>query len=106
MRESEYQSVLIRRLRSLFPECFILKNDASYIQGIPDLLLLFQDKWAALEVKASNHEPYQPNQRYYVELLNEMSFAARITPQNEAEVLHALQHSFSSPRSTRFLERK
>jgi hypothetical protein len=106
VRENDYQSALIQRLRAMFPGCFILKNDSRYVQGIPDLLLLFQDKWAAFEVKASNKAPYQANQQYYVELLNDMSFAARITPQNEAEVLHALQHSFAATRPTRFLKRK
>ena len=93
MRESEYQGKLIKKLYRMFPECFILKNDSGYLQGVPDLLLLIGPYWFMLEVKASANSPQQPNQEYYVERLNEMSFAAFIYPSNEAEVLRAIQQS-------------
>lgn len=98
MRESTYQNSLIRKLKSLFPDCIILKNDSSYIQGIPDLTIFFEDKWATLEVKASEDSPEQPNQVYYVDLMNQMSFSAFIYPENEEEVLYHLQRSFESRR--------
>jgi hypothetical protein len=94
MLESAYQAKLIKKLRALFPGCVILKNDSSYLQGIPDIIILFRDRWAVLEVKRSRTEPYQPNQEYYILMLNEMSFAARIDPSNEQDVLDALQHAF------------
>lgn len=75
-----------------------MKNDSSYIQGIPDLIILFNDKWAALEVKKSEDAPHRPNQDYYVELMDRMSFAAFIYPENKEEILNELQHTFFSRR--------
>lgn len=106
MLESAYQAKLIRRLRRLFPGCFILKNDTGYLQGVPDLLVLYRDKWAMLEVKAHEDAPEQPNQDYYVGLLNEMSFAAFIHPQNEEDVLRELQRSFQVGRYSRLSQRE
>lgn len=94
MRESTYQNRLIKKLEELFPGCIILKNDSSYIQGIPDLTIFFFEKWATLEVKASFNAPQQPNQEYYVGVMNEMSFSAFIYPENEEEVLAYLQQAF------------
>lgn len=96
MRESQYQSHLIRLIRDLFPGCVVLKNDSEYLPGVPDLLILHHDRWAMLEVKAYEGAREQPNQDYYVREFNRMSFAAFIYPENEQEVLHALQQSLSS----------
>lgn len=93
MLERDYQSRLIRRLRQRFPGCIILKNDTDYLQGIPDLLILYNDRWAALEVKPSTNAPVQPNQEYYIDTMNNMSFAAFVYPDNEREVLDALQQA-------------
>lgn len=95
MRESVYQGRLIRRLHHDFPGCVVLKNDSSYLQGIPDLIVLFGRRWAMLEVKASRVSAIQPNQEHYVAMLDEMSFAAFIYPEIEDEVLNALQHALS-----------
>lgn len=94
--EAAYQSKLIKKLRDVFPGCVILKNDAQYQQGILDLTLLWQRYWAMLEVKASAGAAHQPNQDYFVEQLDSMSFAAFIYPENEEEVLIALQEAFAS----------
>jgi hypothetical protein len=96
MREGAYQTKLIKKLGVLFPGCMILKNDSGYLQGVPDLIILFGDRWAMLEVKADEDSPLQPNQDYYVEMLNEMSFAAFIYPSNEREILRALQQALKS----------
>lgn len=101
MRENVYQGLLIGTLRVWFPGCFILKNDSSYLQGVPDLLILYKNKWAMLEVKASADEPYQPNQEYYLDLLDSMSFAATIYPENEEAVLNDLQQAFRARRTSR-----
>jgi len=79
-----------------FPGCFVLKNDEQYLQGIPDLTILYGKYWAMLEVKKSSKEPYRPNQEYYLQLLGEMSFTATIFPENEEEVLDALQSAFGA----------
>lgn len=106
MRESQYQAQLIRKLRSLFPNCVILKNDPTYIQGIPDLVIFFEDRWAFLEVKANARSAHSPNQDYYVERLNEMSFAAFIYPSNEEVILGDLQQALAPRRHARLSERK
>lgn len=93
MLEREYQARLVKKLRKLFPDCVILKNDPDYLQGIPDLLILHGGRWAMLEVKASARSAIQPNQSYYVDKLAEMSFAAFIYPSNEQDVLSALQQA-------------
>lgn len=105
MRESQFQAGLIQDLKDLFEGCLIVKNDSGYIQGIPDLLILFNDRWAALEVKASLNSRRQPNQDYYVEKMNDMSFAAYICPENKEEVLDALQRSFQARRAPRISQR-
>lgn len=91
--ESKFQKELKDELRVLFPGCFIFKLDPNEIQGIPDLLILHNNKWAILEVKRSANAPHRPNQDYYVEVLNKMSFASFIYPENKEEVLYALQHA-------------
>ena len=92
--ERDFQSGLIKDLKSTFPGCLVLKNDSSYIQGIPDLLVLFDDKWAMLEVKRSSSASHRPNQEYYVDLTDKMSFARFICPENRNEVLDELQRYF------------
>ncbi|QEQ93945.1 VRR-Nuc domain protein [Streptomyces phage Kardashian] len=93
MTEAKYQSELIKKLRLLFPDCVILKNDPGYLQGVPDLVIFNGDRYAFLEVKASETSPTRPNQVYYVELFNKMSFADFIHPSNEEEVLSALRRA-------------
>ncbi len=93
MVESEFQSKLIRELKERFPGCIVLKNDADYIQGIPDLLILHNNKWASLEVKRSESAKHRPNQDYYVAKMNSMSFAAFIFPENKEDVLHDLEQA-------------
>jgi len=98
MRENQYQAQLVKELRSRFPGCVILKNDPNYLQGIPDLTLLYRTRWAMLEVKASAASDVQPNQPYYVELLNSMSFAAFIYPEIQEEVLNDLERAMGRTR--------
>lgn len=101
MTEARYQSKLIKKLEDIFPGCVILKNDSSYRQGIPDIILLWNEFWASLEVKVDEDASSRPNQDHYIQKLNEMSFAAYIFPENEEEVLDALQQAFKSPRRAR-----
>lgn len=100
MTEAAFQAKLIRRLKQTFPGCVVLKNDANYLQGILDLTLLTREGfWACLEVKAERDSRRRPNQDYYVHLLDEMSFAAYVYPDNVEEVLTALQQAFASRRA-------
>lgn len=96
MSESKFQAGLIRELKGLFPGCIVMKSDAGYIQGIPDLLILYNDRWASLECKKGPCAKKQPNQEYYVGLMDRMSFSRFICPENKEEVLHELQQAFST----------
>lgn len=96
MKEAGFQARLIKELKNLFPGCIVMKNDSSYIQGIPDLLVLYNDKWAALECKIAGKAKRQPNQDYYVSKMNEMSFCSFIDPDNKEEVLDELQRTLRS----------
>ena len=96
MLEKNFQSKLIKEIKKRFPGCIVMKNDSSYIQGIPDLIVLFKNKWAALEVKKSNSASHQPNQNYYVDKMNEMSYASFISPENKEEVLDGMERSFKA----------
>jgi len=91
MKENRFQSKLIKELESRFPEAIITKLDPNHIQGIPDLLILYKDKWATLECKKSSNATHQPNQDDYVEQMNKMSFSSFIYPENKEEVLNELQ---------------
>jgi hypothetical protein len=91
--ESGFQDRLIDEIKKMFPGCMVFKMDQ--IQGIPDLLILYGNKWASLENKKSANAKRQPNQEYYVELMNKMSFSRFIFPENKAEVLDDLRKAFS-----------
>ena len=96
MLENKFQSKLIKELKKIFPGCIVMKNDSSYIQGIPDLLVLYKNKWASLEVKKSANASKRPNQQYYVDLMNKMSFARFISPENKKGVLDELRKTFKA----------
>lgn len=99
MKESDFQHEIILEIEKRFPGCLVTKIDP--IQGIPDLLILYKKKWAMLEVKVSRTASHQPNQDYYVGLLNQMSFASFIYPENKEEVLNELEQTFCPRRHSR-----
>lgn len=99
-KESKFQSALIKEIKAKFPGCMVLKNDPTYIQGIPDLLVLYKDKWAALECKQSKTAKHRPNQNHYVLKMNKMSFGRFVYPENKQEVLNDLQQAFGVRRAT------
>jgi hypothetical protein len=92
--ENEFQAKLKKELREMFPGCIVTKMDPNDIQGIPDLLVLYNEHWATLECKQSSKAKAQPNQPYYVEKMNDMSFSRFIYPENKEEVLRELSKEF------------
>lgn len=90
--ESGFQDKLITTLKDMFKGCMVFKMDRP--QGIPDLLILYRDKWASLELKKGRDAKRQPNQEYYVEKMNEMSFSKIIYPENKEDVLSELRKAF------------
>ena len=104
-KESKFQADLIRDLKIMLPGCLVLKNDPNYIQGIPDLLVLYGPQWAALECKRSEKETKRPNQDYYVGVLDKMSYSSFIYPENRKVVLHEIQQTFRPRRAARVSKR-
>lgn len=97
-KEGDFQADLIDSLKERFPGCIVVKNDARYLQGVPDLTILYNDKWATLEDKREKNAHHQPNQDYYVEKMNNMSFSRFVYPENVEEVLDELEQSFKNSR--------
>ena len=90
MRESKFQAKLIKDIKERLPDCIVLKNDPTYLQGIPDLTVFNNDRWATLEVKKSANASHQPNQDYYVEMMDCMSFSRFVYPENRDAVFSDL----------------
>lgn len=90
MLENRFKTKLINEIKDMLPGCMVLHLDPNEIQGIPDLIVLYKNKWAALEGKKFAGANHQPNQNYYVDLMDSMSFASFIYPENKDEVLDEL----------------
>ena len=101
MLEKHFQGKLIKEIKQRLNGCIVLKTDPNYIQGLPDLLVLYKKRWAALEVKKSSTASHRPNQDYYIQLMNKMSFARFISPEVKEEVLDELCKALQPKRSTR-----
>lgn len=95
-KESQFQHELIMEIKDRFPGAIVSKMDSGYIQGIPDLLVLYKKHWALLEVKRSKNAPHRPNQDYYVNYCNDLSFSAFVYPENMEEVLDGMEEAFQS----------
>ena len=94
--ERNFQRDLIKEIKKRFKGSIVCKLDANYIQGIPDLLVLYKDRWATLECKRSAHATHRPNQDYYVEKMKQMSYSAFIYPENKEEILNELRRVFET----------
>ena len=96
MLENRFKTNLIKEIKRRFPGCMIMHMDPNETQGIPDLLILHNNKWVALEGKKSKDASTRPNQSYYVKKMKEMSYAAFIYPENKEEVLNEISRIFKS----------
>lgn len=94
MLENKFKTKLVKEIRARLPGAIVLHTNPPP-QGIPDLLVLYRDKWAALEGKKANDSSHRPNQDYWIEKMNKMSFAAFISPENKEDVLNEMERSFS-----------
>ena len=101
MLENKFKTKLIEEIEEMLPGCMVLHLDPNEIQGIPDLLILYKNKWAVLEGKKSANATHRPNQDYYVDLMDSMSFARFINPENKEEVLNELYEAFRPRRTAR-----
>lgn len=94
--ERKFQKELIDEIKELYPGCVVLKNDSGYLQGFPDWTILYKKNWAVLEAKREANASKQPNQEYYVDKLDDMSFSRFVYPENKEEVLRDLKNHFES----------
>lgn len=97
-RENKFQADLIKDIKNRFEGCIVMKNDPNYIQGIPDLTVLYEDRWAVLECKDEAKASHQPNQDYYISKMNNMSYASFIYPENKEEVLNEMEQALCTRR--------
>ena len=95
-KESDFQGELIEEIKEEFKGCIVLKNDPNYIQGFPDLTILYGPKWAVLEAKRSKDAKHRPNQDYYVQVCNDMSYSSFIYPENKEVILDELRVALRS----------
>lgn len=98
MQERDFQPKLIKEIKERLPGCLVMKNDANYIQGIPDLSVLYGSKWALLEVKKSNKASKQPNQPYYIQYAKDNAYGAIVSPENKEDILNELQQALQPDR--------
>lgn len=96
MLENKFKTNLIKEIKERLPGSMVLHPDPTECQGVPDILILYKDKWAALEGKKNGRASHRPNQNFYVEKMNDMSYAAFIFPENKEEILNDLQHALES----------
>ena len=96
MLENKFKTDLIKEIKTRLPGSMVVHLDPTELQGIPDILVLYKDKWAALEGKKNATASHRPNQNFYVKKMNNMSFAAFIFPENKEEILNDLQHALES----------
>ncbi len=96
MLENKFKTNLIKEIEKRFPGSYVFHLDPTERQGVPDLLILYKNKWAALEGKKSKNASHRPNQDYYVKTMNEMSYASFIYPENKEDVLNEIQQAFES----------
>lgn len=106
--ERDFQAKFIRRLKKEFPGCWVLKQDSSYQQGIPDWVVFYGNQWAMFEIKRkrpTSESDFEPNQEWFIETFDDMSFAACVYPENMEEVIDELQRSFAPRGQTRVSRR-
>lgn len=95
--EGDYKTLLVKRMKSRWPDAIILKNDEQLCQGIFDLTIMYGPWYAAVEVKRSRTAKYRPNQEYYLQKVLDMGgLAFTLYPENEEEVLDEIQRSFQA----------
>lgn len=96
MLENSFKSKLKKEIKERLPGAIVTLLSPNDIQGIPDLIVLFKNRWAALECKKSAKEPHRPNQDYYVEKMNKMSYSSFIYPENKEQILNEMERAFRS----------
>ena len=92
--ESAFKHSVLRYIENRFPGAIVLHVDTGLHRSYPDVFILYRNRWAALEFKRSENSKHRPNQDYYVDIFNAMSYASFIYPENEGKVLNELEYAF------------
>ena len=72
-KETYFQNKILKpEIERRFQGCHIHKMEGE--QGMPDLLILYNKHWALLEAKRGENSEHQPNQDYWVDQFNQLSF--------------------------------
>lgn len=106
MLEGGFKTKLVKEIKSRLEGSEVFHLNPFDKQGIPDLLILYKKKWGVLEGKKDSKSSHRPNQDYYVDKFNKMSFARFISPENKEEVLDELEQTFRPKRNTRSIGSK
>lgn len=101
--ERDYKPELMARIKnrfSSFGEVRFQHNDpnAPASQGIPDLTVFIGPTWSLLETKRSAKSKKRPNQDWWIDFWSRTTFCSVIFPENEEEVLNALERSLAARR--------
>lgn len=88
--ESRFQSSVKHELETKYPGCIVRKNPPGQENGFPDLVMYYGPIWAMFECKREKDARKRPNQKWWVERLDEMSFARLIFPENRERVMGEL----------------
>jgi hypothetical protein len=76
MTEKKLQTEIIKLLQG--KGAYVLKNDATYRQGVPDLSFWHPDLTGMIEVKAHENSPYRPLQEKTIAKLEVMGIFVRV----------------------------
>lgn len=88
--ERSFQHEVIQELKERYPDCVVMKNATGFKDGFPDITMYDGERWAMLECKREKAARKRPNQKYWVNRMNSMSFARFIFPENRKEVMAEL----------------
>lgn len=88
--EIPFERKFCKKLRDLHPDVYVMKNDASLVQGFPDRVIYFHDKYAILEFKRSANASRRPNQDWYINNFAQYTYSSYVYPENAEQVFNDL----------------
>ena len=95
-QEGNVQDAVKKRILKEFPGAHVCKTDPNLWgwQGVPDLLIIYKDKWAFLEMKRHKDAARQANQDYWVRTLDKQGCAAFCYPEVREQAFKKLHEYF------------
>lgn len=99
MKESNFQSTLIKWLRSNGCFCWKMQQNATTQSGVSDILFLFLDSYGFIECKKDANSSLRPGQKEFLDSQKEYAFAEIAYPEIFEEVKLRLLDYFEMVRS-------